>query len=390
MAIFRQCSVLDGDDAQGSVKEWDKGSNPDFAHAPDFRNMDGSQSGSIDISGVYEQSYMQLLGVAILYYDYCLTFSTEVTYIWSRRNFLSFSWPFLLNRYFSILANIATTAGSFAPFRTVKSCQNYTLFHQLVIVFAQLIVGYILALRTFALWGRSRRVLILILGVAALLLAISLWALTGQTSDTSIDLGCHTASSKISAIHIAVAWECLFVFDTMILCLTLYKSYKEISRARIGTLDELFLLIARDGAMYFAVMACANLVNVFTFYFWSPALRGALSTAASSVSVSMMSRLMLNLQEQAERMRRTLDRDSASGSAASTTTLLFASRAGNTVPSALAHTRETLAPSGRQATERVGLAAYGYIAPIHEVIELHDVFSPSSTSFSSHSVLGNA
>ncbi|TCD59803.1 hypothetical protein EIP91_011416, partial [Steccherinum ochraceum] len=337
-------------------------------------DMDGSQNGTIDISGVYEQSYMQLLGVVVLYYDYCLTFSTEVTYIWSRPNVLSSSWPFLLNRYFSILANIATTAGNFAPFKSVASCQDFTLFHQLVIVFAQVIAAYILTLRTFALWGRSRRVLAIILGVAALLLGISIWALTGQTSDTSIEFGCHTASSKITAIHIAVAWECLFVFDTMILSLTLYKSYKEISRTRIGTLNELFLLIARDGAMYFVVMACANLVNVFTFYFWTPALRGALSTAASSVS------------EQADHMRTPVGSGNGTSTTGDSTTLLFTSRVNM---SALAPTEESHGHTPQNAAGRMGLAAYGYTAPIHEVIELHNVRSPSDTSFDLHA-LSNA
>ncbi|TCD69429.1 hypothetical protein EIP91_007776 [Steccherinum ochraceum] len=278
--------------------------------------MDGFQNGSIDISGVYEQSYMQLLGVGYIHLE-----QTER--------------PILLLAVSSksLLFHLCTTTtGSFAPFKTVKSCQNYALFHQLVIVVAQLIVSYILALRTVALWGGSRRLLIIIFSVALSLIAITLWALTGQKSDTSIDFGCHTASSKITAIHIAVAWECLFVFDTMILSLTLYKSYKEISREYVGTLN-LMLLIARDGAIYFAIMACANLANVLTFYFWSPALRGALSTAASSVSVSMMSRVMLNLQEKAERTR-TLDRSSANRTS---TTLLFASR-GNT--SARAPTEE--------------------------------------------------
>ncbi|TCD69428.1 hypothetical protein EIP91_007775 [Steccherinum ochraceum] len=218
--------------------------------------MDTSQEKALHISDVYEQTYLQLLGIVILYYDYCLTFSMEVTYIWSRRNVLS-SWPFLLNRYFSILANIATIVGTFAPFKTVK--------------------------RRCVPDGYNG----------------------GQKSDNSIDFfGCHTVNSKISAIHVAVTWECLFVFDTMILCLTLYKSHKELSQDYVGAL-HLFYLIARDGAVYFAVMTCATLVNVFTFYFWTPALRGALSVVASSVSVSMISRLMLNLYERAHHGMRT-------------------------------------------------------------------------------------
>ena len=51
----------------------------------------------------------------------------------------------------------------------------------------------------------------------------------------------------ISHEGIAVAWECLFIFDSMIFSLTVYKSYKEGSSIRIGTVNDLVTLIARDG-----------------------------------------------------------------------------------------------------------------------------------------------
>ncbi|KAH8097005.1 hypothetical protein BXZ70DRAFT_1009332 [Cristinia sonorae] len=92
------------------------------------------------------------------------------------------------------------------------------------------------------------------------------WAIADQAAAISISHGCHAASAKTRAIRIAVAWECLFVFDLMIFSLTLYKSYNEASRNRLGSLNDLVYLIARDGAIYFAVMAIANAANVVTFY----------------------------------------------------------------------------------------------------------------------------
>jgi len=49
-----------------------------------------------------------------------------------------------------------------------------------------------------------------------------------------------------------------------------------------------------------SVMALANLSNILSFYLGGPFSRGIMSTLASSVSVTMMSRLMLNLHETAE------------------------------------------------------------------------------------------
>lgn len=80
-----------------------------------------------------------------------------------------------------------------------------------------------------------------------------------------------------------------------------------------GLLD----LVWRDGAIYFVTMALSNVGNIVTFYLLDDGLRGVLSTFAGwyvaqyeasalaglkvicSISVTMMSRLMLNLYEAA-------------------------------------------------------------------------------------------
>jgi len=48
-------------------------------------------------------------------------------------------------------------------------------------------------------------------------------------------------------------------------------------------------------------MASCNLANILTFYFAGPFLRGGLSTFASSISVTLMSRLTLNLHRTADK-----------------------------------------------------------------------------------------
>ncbi|KAK7455229.1 hypothetical protein VKT23_011102 [Stygiomarasmius scandens] len=50
------------------------------------------------------------------------------------------------------------------------------------------------------------------------------------------------------------------------------------------------------GSLYFVVVALSNMINILTFYLTEPAFRGALTTFASCVSVTMMSRLILNLR----------------------------------------------------------------------------------------------
>jgi len=54
-------------------------------------------------------------------------------------------------------------------------------------------------------------------------------------------------------------------------------------------------LLIRDGAIYFVCMFFANLANILTYYIAGPLLRGSLSTMATCMSVTLTSRLMLNL-----------------------------------------------------------------------------------------------
>ena len=50
-----------------------------------------------------------------------------------------------------------------------------------------------------------------------------------------------------SILDIAVAWEALFVYDIMIVTLTLLKTYKERFRFRRENRGDLVSLIVRDG-----------------------------------------------------------------------------------------------------------------------------------------------
>ncbi|KAH9477580.1 hypothetical protein JR316_0009802 [Psilocybe cubensis] len=113
--------------------------------------------------------------------------------------------------------------------------------------------------------------------------------------------GCHVAFSSMTSVRLAAAWEALFVYDSIIFGLIVVKTWRaRQDHAITGISIPLISLILRDGAVYFAVMALCNLANIVTFYLCGPFLRGGLSTFASSMSVTMMSRLMLNLHETAE------------------------------------------------------------------------------------------
>ncbi|KAJ6591412.1 hypothetical protein B0H10DRAFT_779146 [Mycena sp. CBHHK59/15] len=177
---------------------------------------------------------------------------------------------------------------------------QYSFIHQLILVTTQILVCIVMILRTYAFYGRNRRLLWMLVVIGVCLTAVCVWTVLGQRA-TAVKVlpGCHLGVSVSTGYHLAASWEALLLFDSIIFGLTIYQSYSARRRVGVQARMPLHTLIMRDGAMYFAAMVLANLTNIITYYVTGPLLRGSMSTFANCVSVSMMSRLMLNLHEKA-------------------------------------------------------------------------------------------
>ncbi|KIM42439.1 hypothetical protein M413DRAFT_27197 [Hebeloma cylindrosporum] len=280
-------------------------------------------------------NYLHIFAVSFLYYDHAITAGQEINFLWKKPKIRSSYW-FFLNRYFAFFGNIVVVIMGFSNL-TVRvqvrarnvisltlfsrrgydfSCKRYNLFRQLVLIVNQVLVCILLTLRIYALYGRSLRILAYMGGSGVVLIAFSLWVMFGQKSAPSESGGgCHIGMSRDTAIRLAGAWEALFVYDSIIFALTFLKTWKarrDHSITGIGI--PLISIILRDGAIYFAIMALCNLSNILTFYllgvrpkFPNLPLRHDDLTGSTNIalpprriSVTMMSRLMLNLHETAD------------------------------------------------------------------------------------------
>ncbi|KAJ6571430.1 hypothetical protein B0H19DRAFT_1129964 [Mycena capillaripes] len=251
-------------------------------------------------SDIRVHDYLHLIGVCIMYWDHLLTFDQEI-FLWKRVGSAS-AYLFFTVRYAGFVGNIPVTLFTFYTIPP-HWCHAYHLGHQAVLIGTQLIVSAVMVLRVYALSGRSRKLLAFLLAVGLPLIAIVLWATLNRDSE-AIDgfPGCHVRVSQSTfvlfsrtphsltyqspdhrAIHLAASWEALFLFDTLVFSLLIGTTY-----------TTLFL---RDGA----AIAFANLCNILTFYLAGPILAGGLSTFASCMSVTMMSRAMLNLHKHAKK-----------------------------------------------------------------------------------------
>ncbi|KAJ7895521.1 hypothetical protein B0H14DRAFT_2680664 [Mycena olivaceomarginata] len=253
-----------------------------------------TQDPATTIQSLRVHDVLFIISITFLYFDHLLTLGDEIRFLWKKPKTPS-TYCFLVNRYLAFSGDIAVT---FFVFNSVpdRVCKHVNLFRQVLLVLNQTAICILLTVRIYALYGRKTKVWVYMLGAGAVLMGVSLWAISGNGGIPVPDVvGCHIANSQYIGVDLAVPWEALFTYDVLIVVALFYKSLQTRNESRTRRSEPLLSLLVRDGAVYFVVMAAVNLGNILTFYMAGPLLRGCLSTMASSLSVTMMSRLMLNL-----------------------------------------------------------------------------------------------
>ncbi|THU76558.1 hypothetical protein K435DRAFT_787150 [Dendrothele bispora CBS 962.96] len=245
--------------------------------------------------------YLHLSGLVFLYYDHILTFPMEVKYLWKHLGCNSKS-LFLLNRYYSVLGNAIVTYSIFSTSLAPKRCRSLHLFREILLLSTQVIVCLILSLRIWAIYGREKGLFAFLGVVGMILIGLASFAVFfGEHSTIRASItgeGCHSELEFITSIQAASAWEALFLYDSLLLALLLYKGFK--TRRELGRVP-LLEVVLRDGSLYYIMMTLANLANIFTFYFTGPFMRGGLSTLSSATSVTMTSRITFRLHANAHK-----------------------------------------------------------------------------------------
>lgn len=242
---------------------------------------------------------IEAAAITVLFYDHLVTFAEETTYIWARRKHAS-AILFLVNRYLGCFSTIAQAVMTFATV-SPERCIQYIHCRQTLLVVNHATVCILFILRTYALYGRNNCLLTLLILTSITLASVVAWSLVGQQATTATNVpGCQMIYDTKTAIHFAVSYEALCVFDTLIFGLTMYKTCKVGVQSFGHSKPDLVVLLLRDGAIYFGIVAIANLANIVSFYAAPELLKGGLSTFSICIAITMVSRLMLNLHKTAD------------------------------------------------------------------------------------------
>ncbi|KIK51376.1 hypothetical protein GYMLUDRAFT_396296 [Collybiopsis luxurians FD-317 M1] len=246
-------------------------------------------------------NYWHMAAISLLFYDHLLTFKTESKCLW-KRQLNSSTCLFFLHRYFNPIAMAITFVSLFSNLPV--SCKAWSNVREGILIVAQLIVTFIMTMRLYALYGCNKRLLYLLFAIIAVFLcAAAITTFTVHlTPPTALPSGeCSTQLDFNNASRAAVAWMSIFIYDVLIFGLAVHNAFKTRKEFRMfKTFEDPFSLRAillRDGAIYFGVITMINLANILSFYLLEDCMRGGLGPFASSLSVTLVSRLMLNLHQ---------------------------------------------------------------------------------------------
>ncbi|KIK52495.1 hypothetical protein GYMLUDRAFT_251198 [Collybiopsis luxurians FD-317 M1] len=206
----------------------------------------------------------------------------EVQYLWKGPVRISAA-LFFFGRYLALLGNVVVTVSSFSAhlpesvstFLSTKLLADFSngrVAQYLPAGFARHYAGHmLLTVRIYALYHCSKRVLAILLLIAAVLTSLSIFSTffdqTNHSEETPV--GCHTEFSFITSVstyyvadrpmkyftsstfwvEIAAAWEASFLYDLTLFFMTLFRAYK--TRHELRTLRKLRIpltdIILRDG-----------------------------------------------------------------------------------------------------------------------------------------------
>ncbi|KAF9485255.1 hypothetical protein BDN70DRAFT_871667 [Pholiota conissans] len=235
---------------------------------------------------------------ALLYYDYLLTLPTEVSRFWNSRRLTWASSLFYGNRYISLIGHVPVMFQYFWTSPDLKTCKALSSFHQYLAVLIQIIVGIILIIRTYALYGCNRFILLLLCSCALTVIVYGIWCVMSQQSpnytvDDLLPNSCLLPVFESLSSRLASAWTGMLCFDILIFCMTLYKS---LTSRNDGNSNILHVML-RDGTIYFGVMMCFCVTILLSFHFSPLYSKGVTTILTNVISSTMASRLMLNIRD---------------------------------------------------------------------------------------------
>ncbi|TFK21184.1 hypothetical protein FA15DRAFT_758891 [Coprinopsis marcescibilis] len=254
----------------------------------------------LDHQAIFDKRFFSVVALVLVYYDYILTFTREVNWMWSTRGFSVVPILFYANRYVALIGLPMLILRTFSsPLDGMNRDPPEVCSSVISVLLGLALISnpVFSILRTYALYGKSLRVLILLLVSGSTSLVAGLVFYFSSRSEEAghvlVDNCFHRDSNKV-ALHTAIQYSFMLGFDIIVFILTLHKSMQQ-SKAEKST--PLLTILFRDGTIFFGVMSMSCAGIILCYMFASSAGRGQGIVLGASLSSLLMSRLILDIRD---------------------------------------------------------------------------------------------
>ncbi|CAL1707160.1 unnamed protein product [Somion occarium] len=240
--------------------------------------------------------------MGLLFYDHMITLDLEIPLVWKYSKRRPAFFLYLFNRFFAfaflIFDTIPVTPNGILSSRVYDNavCVIYLMCDDIVTLLTTMTVQVILQLRVYALYNRSRKILIFLLALCALEVS-AMAVLVGVTIGhlerlpvSSTTTGCYYRGILGFS---ALFWVPGLIYEPILFFLVLYKAWPS---KRNEPQIPLVVRIARDSLLYF-VLVFAELLISTVIWARAPTYINLVMPWSAALPSILGSRLLLNMRE---------------------------------------------------------------------------------------------
>ncbi|KAF8997465.1 hypothetical protein BDQ17DRAFT_1363170 [Cyathus striatus] len=250
------------------------------------------------VAGMWATRYVvcgDLAGATLLIFDYFLTLRMEISYIWKSQSRLSLlDILYLVTRYLPIANLVLTYKYDIAftsPTTDSHSCPVIFAANGWLSLVGVALAEIVLSLRTWALWGKDRRVLYT-LSASFIISWIVSFVILGRFLVT---LSRYPICGQISGGHSSfiVVFTMIFALEAVILGLTVLHALRNRKMCWSSTQKVIY----RDGIMYCTFLLAISIINIFLLATKSSYANLLFNTERMTHSI-FVGRIILHIREE--------------------------------------------------------------------------------------------
>ncbi|KAG1742939.1 hypothetical protein EDB19DRAFT_1907424 [Suillus lakei] len=180
-------------------------------------------------TGIQTAKYCNVAGLGVLIFDYFLTLEPEVRWTWNRR------WNvtrvlFVISRYMAFAAAGMTSYAAIAT-RADEDCSHFDKASNAIHIISIVAAEGLLIIRTYAFWKQSKKLLAILLVLAAISIAcaVSITQVVNNLTAAPVDpsappsSNCTFKTSRNSAIQ----YGFLVAYELLLMSLMVFKRYQD-------------------------------------------------------------------------------------------------------------------------------------------------------------------